>query len=460
MLKSDNTRTNIPQNTIFEKALQSLKRLNPDRFELFLTKVGSTKIDAKDGQVDSLSQSEDQGLAVRVLHRNRMGFSFTTSLDPLAIERTVETAMMIAHEMPEDPDHTLLSFREFQNQYPDHKPDAHYDRAGIQREISQKTELALALEKTCRDFDPRIAGVRSASLSQSIEEIWLMDSEETVLHYPSTLYRASVTCRAQQGEQNQMGSDSRASRFLDALEWKEAACTAAEEAVELLGAGRAPTLTCPALFRPSVVTDFLGFLASSLSSEELAKGRSLLAGKQGQSIFSPCLTLVNDGVTRTAPFDAEGVPAQRVSLIEKGVFKQPLYNLYYARKAGAASSGTAARSLKSAPRIGLRDFFLEPGSQSAEQMMSELSKGVLITDIQGLHTANSITGDFSLGASGFLIENGKVTKPIQGFAIAGNILKLFQNVTAVGSDFRFFGGGSSSIGASSLLVSELSIGGN
>src|SRR5690606_30415783 len=153
----------------------------------------------------------------------------------------------------------------------------------------------------------------------------------------------------------------------------------------------------------------------------------------GEKVFSPLITFKDDAFLKDGysakPFDAEGSPSQTTSLIEEGVFKNMLLDRYYAKKLGLQTTAKASRSLKAPPSIGVTNLVLSPGSHSCDSLLNEANRGVLITDLMGVHTANPVTGAFSLGASGILIENGKLSRPIKGFAVAGNVLDLFRDVT-------------------------------
>ena len=219
-------------------------------------------------------------------------------------------------------------------------------------------------------------------------------------------------------------------------------------------------MQCPAILRNSVVAELVEFLSSSFSAEQIDKGRSMLAGKIGQRLFSEHVTLVDDGLLAggfaTSPFDGEGIPSTKTRLVDGGMVAGALYDCYYARKLGADPTGSSVRGIKSPPSIGFSNLYMEPGRHAPERLLDGISKGILITDLMGLHTANPVTGDFSLGASGILIENGKLTRPCRGFAVAGNVLELFRKMTDISSDLRFFG----NVGAPSVRVSEISVGGS
>jgi PmbA protein len=435
-------------------AIQALERLGADQFELYFERRRATKIESKDLKVDSVSRSEDVGLSVRLIRDRRMGFSYTTSLEKDAIEKAVRTALEVAAFMPEDDNAGFFSFSSAV--YPN--VDA-FDATGLQAPTQRKVELALELEAACRRQDARIKAVRSAAISEVMHEIHLVDSGGEHLTHQQTMFSSSVSAKAEQDGDSQMGGDFGFSNYLDNLDTAAVARQAAQYATELLGAKSAPTMQCPAVLRNSVVAELVEFLSSSFSAEEIDKGRSMLAGKHGQRIFSERVSLVDDGLMpggyATSPFDGEGIPSSKTLLVDGGMVSGALYDSYYARKLGAEPTGSAQRGIKAPPSIGFSNLYMQPGKHSPEQLLEGISRGILITDLMGVHTANPVTGDFSLGASGILIENGKLTRPCRGFAVAGNVLELFRRMTDISSDLRFFG----NVGAPSVRVSELSVGG-
>jgi PmbA protein len=383
-----------------------------------------------------------------------MGFSFTTSLENSAIEQAVHDAVEIAKLMPEDEFIGLHSFGNFV--YPNID---NFDLRGLNVPISEKLQMAKTLEAHCKKADPRITAVRSASITESSVETHLLDSNGEHIQHKSTAYTASVTCKAEATGDSQIGSEFAFSNFLDNLDVQSVASLAACWAVELLSAGEAPTFKCPAVLRNSVVADLIEFLSSSFSAEEMDKGRSMLAGKQGQILFSELVTLVNDGLfpggAGTTPFDGEGFPSTQTTLVDGGFLTGALYDHYYARKNQTQPTASAVRSIKSPPTIGYSNLYMKPGRKTYASLIDGISRGILITDLMGLHTANPVTGHFSLGAAGILIEKGKLTRPVRGFAVAGNVLELFQRMTDISNDLKFFG----KVGAPSVRLSELSVGG-
>ncbi len=439
---------------ILTQAALRLGSLKPDQFELYLIRKYSTKIDSKNQETDSLTRSEDVGLSIRVVQDHRRGFSFTTSLDPLSMERAIDSALETSKLMPQDEYAELYSFD--QVQYP--SLDL-LDTRGLKAPLEEKIALAKQLESECRKFDSRITGVRAASFIENYFEIQMMDSHQNLIRQEGSLFTAQITCKAEENGDSQLGFEMGFSNTLDQIRVPEIGSKAAQSALELLGAGSPPTLKCPAVIRNSTVSELIDFLSSSFSAEEIDKGRSMLSGFFGQTVFPKYLNLIDDGLLKdgycTSQFDGEGVPSKKTYLIREGQLKEPLSNLYYSKKNKLSLTGNSSRGIKSPPSIQISNLYLKPGLKTLSQLYDGISQGILITDLMGMHTANPVTGDFSLGASGILIEKGKLTRPVKGFAVAGNIIDLFKNITDLGNDLKFSG----NVGAPSIRIGEISVGG-
>lgn len=438
----------------FTHALKTLEANRPDQYELFSMRSSSVRIDSKDQKIDSLTRAEDVGLSVRVKKNGRVGFSYTTSLAPQAIEKAVKAALEVALVMPEDPGIELNTFSKIAGTH-----SAPFDEAGLARPMEDKIQAAMRLEGTCRETDRRVTGVRAASLSEAEYEVHLLNSQGEYRSYANTHYSSSILCKAGDGDEAQMGGDSAFHHEFAMLDIEGTAKRAAGYATELLGARAPKTMACPALIRNGVVADLIDFLGSSFSGEEIEKGRSMLQGKMGTQVFSKKVSIIDDGLLKggysARPFDAEGVNSQTTPLVKDGVFQNMLLDTYYGKKFGRASTGNASRGIKAPPTISMTNYYLQAGSKSFEDLVRQVGNGIMITDLMGVHTANPVTGNFSLGASGILIEGGKLTRPVKGFAVAGNVLDLFKNVAEIGSDTRWFG----NTGAPSILIPELAVSG-
>jgi PmbA protein len=202
-------------------------------------------------------------------------------------------------------------------------------------------------------------------------------------------------------------------------------------------------------------------LISALAADAVQKGKSLFTGKVGAQVAASTITLIDDGRLEggiaSSPVDAEGVPTSRTILIQDGILKGFLHNTYTAAKDNTMSTGNGMRStFKSTPEVGPTNIFIHSGTMKESELIQEIKAGFYVTSVMGMHTANPISGDFSVGAAGIWVENGKMTKAIRGVAIAGNMLELLRNIDAAADNLRFFGGQ----GAPTLRIQGMSISGS
>lgn len=240
---------------------------------------------------------------------------------------------------------------------------------------------------------------------------------------------------------------------------------ATDEALARLGAGAVKTGTYDVIFAAKQVRELLGAFAGIFSGKNALLGLSLLAGKEGQYVASPLLTLVDDPFyppnTMQMPFDAEGVATREKNLIENGVLQTLLYDLTYAKKAGKTSTGNAARGSIADP-VSISPYCLRvaAGTDSASDLLRRLGDGLYITELKGLHAgADSVTGDFSIESAGFVVKNGKLTCPVHSFTVAGNFFELLKSVSGVADNVEMSLPAVSCTAAPDLLVKGLSVAG-
>ena len=425
-----------------------------DDYEIYLVKARTLTIEVKDGRIDSFERAETEGVGLRVLKDKRLGFSFASSLDVDTLRGVAEDAVEAALNASMDPHHGL----------PERKGVLSgdlriYDRSLKDRSDEERLEKALALERSARAFDKRVRRIRKASYRESVREVVLV-REGWTLSYLSTRVSGGVIAVAEDRGDSQVGWEWENKRGFDEIDPERIGIRAAERAVRLLGARPGMTIRVSAILENSVVAEFLEILSSSFLADNLHKGRSMLRGRLGEEVFSKLVDVIDDGTMpggwATSPFDDEGVPRGRTVLVEKGVLKGYLYDYYWARKAGRESTGNGSRSsFKTPPSVSSTNLYIPGGEVPFDGLIESIDKGIVITDLLGTHTANPVTGDFSFGAMGLWIEGGRITHPVKGIAIAGNILELFKRVVTVGRDVRFFGG----VGAPSLLLEDIEISG-
>jgi PmbA protein len=440
---------------IARSAAAALEKRRIDRYELFYGASRRLLIEAEGRAVEDYRFAEPYGAALRVIVDGGMGFSFSTHPDDDAVQLMVTAAVDGARHSTPDEHHAFAGPA-------DPPPDTGplYDPAVESTPIEEKIERALAVEEGALSADPRVVRVRGARYAESTYEVFIRNSLGLSTRYKKSIVSASLIATAEENGQQEMGYDADYSITYAGLDPTLVGRRAGIAATERLGARKAPTGTFRALLTNEVVAELLGVLSSSFLAENVLKGKSIMAGREGTRIFSELITVIDDGImaggVASAPTDDEGVARERVELVGGGVLKGFLYDLLSARRAGMRPTGCAVRDgVTSPPAPGTSNLYIVPGTNNPGGLLCETGSGVVITELMGVHTANPVTGEFSVGAVGFVCEGGKKKYPFKEGAVAGDLLSLFDRVVGVGSDLRFFGG----VGAPSLLVEGLDISG-
>jgi len=269
---------------------------------------------------------------------------------------------------------------------------------------------------------------------------------------------------AEEGHESQVGWDYEGNRFLSEVSFEAVGSNAAGKAVNMLGAKKISPMKGLILLDNAVVTEFLDILSASLSSEAVQKKKSFFSDKKDEPVASRLINIIDsgliDGRLGSRPVDDEGVPTKTKILIEQGVLRGLLYNTYTAKKDGRQSTGNAMRSGSgSLPSVGPTNIYIEPvikdHTTDLRGLQKIIDKGLYVIETMGMHTANPISGDFSVGASGLWIERGEVLYPVKEVVISGNILDLFNNIILVGDDLKFYG----NIGSPSLVIEGIDVSG-
>ena len=433
-----------------------LKGVRIDGWEIMVSQSRDLTIEAKGGKLDAFRCAEPFGVAVRLLCGQGLGFSFSTTLDPEALSRMVEGALVAARMQTPDPGHSLPSPHA---RYPELPGLYDPELSSISEDL--KIARALDLERLVLGRDPRLKRVRKCSYGESVYGTLIRNSHGLSAGYRGSYVSCSVSAVAEGDGDSQIGWDFGFSNSFSGIDPERIADGASRKATALLGARTIPTMRCQVVLDNHVATDLLEVLAPSFLGENVQKGKSLFGAKLGERVFSDLVTVRDLGLLPggmgSAPCDGEGVPQQDTTLVTGGVLEAFLFDCYWGKRMGGASTGNAVRGgVKGVPRMGVHNLCIEPGEADLETLVAGVRRGVLITDVMGVHTANPISGDFSVGASGFYLEGGAVLHPVKGIALAGNLLELFKGVDMVGSDLRFFG----SVGSPALRIGELDVSGS
>lgn len=437
-----------------ERAVEIAKKAGIEQTEAYILNAKALSIEISKQQVEDLKFSNEKGMGIRVISQGKMGFAYTAEFSIQAIKNTVQESINNLKYSAIDTDNVLPN------------PDLNYPSLDLFDpsielvSLEDKINLAKRIELAACSYDPRIKKTEKSIYQDVDVETVLVNSQGIAVNYKSNHCGAYAWLVAEEDGDVQTGSGMDFTKRLNLLNPEAAGKEAARKAVQMLKARSVRTKRVPLIFDPYVLTNFLGLFSSAVTAEAVQKGKSVLAGRLGQKIVSELVTIIDDGSMpkglASAIADGEGVPTSKTTVIDGGKLESFLYNTYTAQKEGRKSTGNAVRGgFSSTPEVGTTNFYLDKGDICPEELIRSVREGFYVTEVMGMHTANPISGDFSIGASGLWIENGELGYPVRGAAIAGNILELFNTVEAVGTNLRFFG----SLGAPTVLFGKMMVSG-
>jgi PmbA protein len=426
-----------------------------EAWEVYLEEEDSLTIEVREGEVESLSAARSRGLAVRVLSAGRLGFSFTNSLVPADLRAVVEQAVAAAGDLSEDGSPGFMAPPV--SGWPSLQIE---DRSLARLSREEKIKRAMALEASALGYDPRVKRVRGAEYEEVLGRVWIENSAGLSAFGALTLVSASVEAVAEDKGEAQSGFEFETVHYYDMLNQVRVGAEAARKAVALLGGKPLAPGRYPVMLSAEAAAGLISVLAPAVCGDAVAKQRSWLEGQRGQRVASPAVTLMDDGLCEAGPaafpFDDEGAVSRATTVIREGVLENFLYDSYYGAKTGAGSSGNGLRSSYFLPPgVDTTNWVLSPGRVTEGDLIRQVDRGVLIVDFLGLHTADPVTGEFSLGAQGFRLEGGRVGEPVTGIALAGKLSELLDRVEAVSDKIRFSG----DTGAPAVLIGQLDISG-
>jgi PmbA protein len=439
----------------FDAILREIAGRGGGDAELYVATARTRRYEAREGRLDGIFLSDTLALGLRVFRGGRMGFSYGFRGDDADLARMVEEALFCADASDPDGAYGL--------------PDAEgpcpsvslFDPSCESVPGEEKEEFVRSLESLSLARDPRMKRVRSASLHETRGSVEIRNSRGLAVARRESSYAAWVDGVAEEGAEGQAGYGFGFDRTLRGLRAEAIAGEAAERALRMLGATRPASGRYRAVLENGAAAELLSVLAPSLLLSQVAKGKSLLAGKVGDRVASERVTIADDPLdpqgSGADPFDGEGTPSQCLALVADGTLKGYLADAFWGRKAGTGTTGSCRRpGPKQPPAPGISSLRVSPGVLPPAGLLDAAGDGILLTEFLGIHTADPVSGDFSVGASGIRIAGGRLAGPLHGFAVSGNVLGLLGAVEAVGSDFRWFG----NVGAPSLLVQGVAVGGD
>jgi PmbA protein len=419
--------------SLIEDLVARARAAGADAADAVLVSSTSLGVTRRLGRTEQLERSESRDLGLRVFVGNRAAIVSSTTVDPAGFARLAERAVDMARIVPEDPYAGLASeARPPENLFLDTDDAQEPDAAALIARASAAEEAALAM--------PGITNSEGAEAGYSRAIITLVTSAGFAGTYARTSHSVSATALAGEGTAMQRDYDySSAVHLADLEDPATLGRTAAEKALARMNPTRPRTAKLSVVYDPRVSSSLLGHLMGAINGSSIARGTSFLKDKLGQRIFAPGITVRDDprrvrGL-RSRPFDGEGVPTAARAIIEDGMLTTWLLDSRTARQLGMTTTGHAARGTGSPPSPSPSNLWLEPGSLSPAELMADIKEGLYITEMMG-SAINGITGDYSRGASGFMIRDGALAEPVAEITIAGNLLDMFLRMVPA-NDLRF-----------------------
>ncbi len=411
--------------------------------EVYVARGDETEIRAYGGEVESLTAATSAGIGIRVVVDHRLGFAWAGSLDPSVLEETLAEARDNASFATAD-EHVQLAVPDGVPAVPVHLWDE--GLAGVP--TTRKVELALALEAQARAADPRIRQVDHCDYGDGSVETALVSTTGIRAATAKTSGFLSVGVIAGEGEASQTGGGFSVGRGFDGLDPDKATAEAVTRAVRMLGATKGPSGRTTVVFDRRAATTLLSVVSSALSGEAVAKGRSIFAGRIGELVGGPMFDLVDDPTDPraygAAAYDAEGLACRRNVLVDAGVLRAFLYDTVSASRAGVSSTGSAVRGgFAGTPGPGCRALTLAPGPEGHDQdgVLAAVGEGLFVQSMTGVHSGvNPISGDFSVGAEGLMIRNGRLAEPVREITVASTLQRMLLSLVAVGADLEWVPG--------------------
>ena len=431
-----------------------------EEVEAYVVRSRETDVRVFDGDVESLSMAGVEGVGVRVISDHRQGFAWAGSLETAVVDETLDEARDNAAFGEPDEWNGLPSPSDFESVAP--APLDVWRESLLAVSPDDKVALAIELERATRAADPRVRGVESAGYGDTAVEAAVASSLGVAATSRRTMCSCSSFSIAGDADDTQTGYGFSAGRAFDDLDPADAANTAAERAVRLLGATKPRTQRLPVVLDPLVTRSLLAILGSALGGESVLKNRSMFVGRDGEQVAAPRVTLRDDPTLPealgAASYDSEGVPTRPVDLIAGGVLLGYLQNTYTGRRSGAATTGSAVRGgFKSTPGVGARALYLEPGSLGPDELLASVPMALYVQSVSGLHSGtNPVSGDFSVGAEGLMVRDGELAEPVREVTIASTLQRILLDVGEIGSDLIWLPGGGAGM---TLLVTEMTMSG-
>lgn len=423
--------------------------------EVLMVKGSSFSASYNEGKLDPFSSKQTQSVGFRVIKDNCESVSYSESTESEDLDLAFNEAVTSVDLFPQSYTPELISNESYQDM------PFLYNEALDAVPVADKLEKAKIIEETARNVSNKVSSVPYQRFMNFNEEISVFNTNGVNASYKSNGAYALAYVLVKQDEENQMSYDYTFSQRFDEIDTVKISERAANKAINKLGAETPETGNYPIVFTAEMAKDIISVFEDAFCADQVDKNLSILKGKLDEKVASDLVEIWDDPFLEKAPgsrpFDDEGAPSKRTCVVKGGVLKNFLTNSVYAKKMKMDHTASASRTPRTSLGIGFSNVYLKPADKLTKPLTSMYDKTIVIDHLSGLHSGyDSISGDFSIQAEGFLYEDGQRTKSLNNFVISGNIIDMLKGIKAVGDDLRY---GSSHIICPSFLVESLSVAG-
>jgi PmbA protein len=441
---------------IAEKVVKQALTLGVDEAEAYLESSRQFDLEVRNGEVETVKQSDTKGIGLTVYKDKKLGFSYTSDLSPDSLTAFTKRTIQLAEVADPKPWNGLPDYREDAEQ----KDMKLWDPSVFEIYSSKKFDIAKTVEKSALAYDKRITKSYGASFGDGESETIIVNSKGISRSCKTTSVGFGVSVIAGEGNNMQSGGWSSSKRHFQDLEDVESVANkAGKRAVEKLGAKPVATTKVPVFFDRYAAGSFWYGILFAMDGDSVFKKTTFLTDSLGSQVASKLITLTdNPTIPRhmgSMPFDGEGKITRENALITEGVLKMFIYDSITARKAGVdVDTITRRGGYRSTPYGSFLNVIVKNGNITREKIIEGIEDGLYVTGLRGIGT-DIPTGNFSVGASGFWIRNGEIAFPVDGITLGGNTGEILKNIDLVADDLDMRG----SLNSPSFKVSELAVGG-
>ena len=425
----------FPLQSLAEDVVARARTLGADAAECMVSEGSHFSVRVRLGEIEKLTDSGSKGIGIQLMRGKSSGSAYSSDFSDDGLQKMLLSAIEATGVTAEDsfaglPDEADLGSAEVDLKL--------FDPAVLALSSEAKIDLAKQCEQAALDFDPAITNSEGAGFSSG----WGYWGFANSLGFSGSYRTGSCSLVATPVAESN-GLKERDSwygvgrRPEDLGSAVEIGRTAAERAVRRLNPTQMATMEAPIVFEPGAAKSLLGHLMGAVSGSAIYRKSSFLAGRLGENVACPIVTVFDDALVPggfgSSPFDDEGVCGRQTAVVSSGRLESYLLNSYSARKLGLRTTGNASRGLAGAAGIGQANFTIVPGETSPDEIIASVKDGLYVTELIGFGV-NMVTGDYSRGASGFRIENGRLTHAISEVTIGGNLAEMFCNIEMIGND--------------------------